>query len=186
MPAAHYDSIDCFDDVECLGAYREMIGEKGLSEAEALEKVNFGSRDNARHPMAWDGSEYSGFSEAEPWLCPHSRAEEVNVRADLASDRSVYRFYQKLLEIKKTDKTAIYGETIEYDPDNTKIIMYSRTYEGRRLLIAGNFSGKKTECIIPDDFALHELNIRLSNYSRHTIERVMELEPYEAILFEEN
>ena len=63
--------------------------------------------------------------------------------------------------------------------------MYSRTYEGRRLLIVGNFSGKKAECIIPDDFALTDLSIMLSNYDRNRIERVMELEPYEAILFEE-
>jgi hypothetical protein len=63
--------------------------------------------------------------------------------------------------------------------------MYSRTHEGKRLLVAGNFSGKKAECIIPEDFALTELNIMLTNCGRSRIERVMELEPYEAILFEE-
>ncbi|MBE6041769.1 MAG: alpha-glucosidase, partial [Clostridiales bacterium] len=51
VTTAHYDDINCFDDVECLGAYRKYREE--LDEAQALEKVNFGSRDNARHPMAW-------------------------------------------------------------------------------------------------------------------------------------
>jgi glycosidase len=163
-----------------------MTGQLHVPRKAAFAMIRRGARDHARTPVQWDGSVNAGFNTgAEPWQCINSNYREINAEKDLASEKSIYRFYQKLLEIKKTDKTAIYGETIEYDPDNRKIIMYSRTYEGRRLLIAGNFSGKKTECIIPDDFALTELNIKLTNYDRNRIELVMELEPYEAILFEE-
>jgi glycosidase len=166
--------------------YDMMTGQLHIPGKAAFAMIRRGARDHARTPMQWDGSVNAGFNTgAEPWQCINSNYREINAEKDLASEKSVYRFYQKLLEIKKTDKTAIYGETIEYDPDNRKIIMYSRTYEGRRLLIAGNFSGKKAECIIPDDFALTDLRIMLSNYDRNRIERVMELEPYEAILFEE-
>ena len=61
MAASHYDDIDLFDDVECLGAYKDMLDT--YTPEEALEKVNFGSRDNARHPMAWDGSSSGGFTD---------------------------------------------------------------------------------------------------------------------------
>jgi glycosidase len=145
-----------------------------------------GARDHARTPMQWDGTVNAGFNKgAQPWQSVNSAYRDINAEKDLASDKSVYRFYQKLTDIKKTDQTAIYGDTIEYDPDNRRIIMYSRSYQGRRLLVAGNFSGKETECIIPPDFALTDLKVKLSNYENPQIGRVMKLRPYEAILFEE-
>ena len=55
MTAAHYGSIDDFDDIESKNAYREFC--QSMTEAEAIEKINFGSRDNARRPMAWKGGE---------------------------------------------------------------------------------------------------------------------------------
>ncbi len=152
----------------------------------AFRLIARGARDHARTPMQWDSSVNAGFNTgAKPWQCMNRNFRAINVERDLASRKSVYRFYQELLEIKKTDKTAVYGETIEYDPDNRKIIMYSRTFEGNRLLIAGNFSGKEEECIIPPDFALGGLEIVLSNYDRSVKSRVMKLRPYEAILFRE-
>ena len=181
-----FRSMDDLKDPVSHFVFDMMTGKLHIPARTAFSLIRRGARDHARTPVQWDGSVNAGFNTgAEPWQCINSNYRDINAEKDLASEKSVYRFYKKLLEIKKTDKTAIYGETIEYDPDNRKIIMYSRTYEGRRLLIAGNFSGKKTECIIPDDFALTELNIKLTNYDRNRVERVMELEPYEAILFEE-
>jgi oligo-1,6-glucosidase len=152
----------------------------------AFALIRRGARDHARTPMQWDSTVNAGFNKgAEPWQPMNRAYRDINVGKDLTSDKSIYRFYQKLIDIKKTDKTAIYGDTIEYDPDNRKIIMYSRSYQGRRLLIAGNFSGREAECIIPPDFALADLKIRLANYDDPQIGRVMKLRPYEAILFEE-
>ena len=42
----------------------------GLSKEEAIAKINFGSRDNARRPMPWDGSEFGGFSKVKAWIKP--------------------------------------------------------------------------------------------------------------------
>jgi glycosidase len=150
MPAAHYDNIDCFDDVECLGAYREMITEKGLSEAEALEKVNFGSRDNARHPMAWDGSAKCGFTTGEPWLIAHSRAAEVNVASDLAAERSVYRFYQQLLKLRG-ENDAFTDGTFELisKPEDDHFI-YTRTQDGEKWAVICNFE-KDQQIKLPFD-----------------------------------
>ena len=41
---------------------------------EALAMINFGSRDNARHPMEWDGSENGGFTTGKPWIARRSRS----------------------------------------------------------------------------------------------------------------
>ena len=146
MPAAHQDSIDEFDDIESLNAYRDFI--KEMSEDKALAKVNFGSRDNARHPMAWDDTEYSGFSEAEPWLCPHSRAGEVNVKADLASDKSVYRFYQKLLRLRAEHDAFLDGDFEVLSKPEDDYFVYTRTLEREKWVVVCNFE-KEQDIMLP-------------------------------------
>ena len=147
------------------------------------------ARDNARTPMQWDASVNAGFNKgAEPWQCVNPDYKKINVSADLASDKSIYRFYHKLLALRKSEDTLIYGNTIEYYPDDRQVITYSRCYGDKRFLIVGNFSGVRADFIMPSDFELDELSIRMTNLGRSDAEiaEVLHLEPYEAILFEEN
>lgn len=137
MTAAHYDDISDFDDVECLGHYREML--ERMSPEKALEKVNFGSRDNARHPMCWDDSEYNGFSDAEPWLLPHSRGAEINVRKDLDSEHSVYRFYQQLLALRAGCDAFLDGDFAVISKPDDDCFIYTRTLEDDKWAVICNF-----------------------------------------------
>ena len=139
MPAAHYDSIDDFDDVECLGYYRKY--REALSEEECLEKINFGSRDNARHPMAWDGSRNSGFTDesATPWLLPHSRATEVNVKEDFASEKSVYMFYKNMLKLRKENKEFQYGDVEVFSKPEDDFFVYTRNLGDSKWVVVCNF-----------------------------------------------
>ncbi len=139
MSAAHYDSIDDFDDVECLGAYRKY--RKTLSEEESLEKVNFGSRDNARHPMAWDDSKNCGFTdeECEPWLINHSRAHEVNVKTDLSSEKSVYRFYQELLKLRAGSEAFHDGSVEVISSPEDDCFIYTRSNGREKWVVICNF-----------------------------------------------
>ena len=146
MATAHYDSIDDFDDVECLGHYREML--ERMSPEEALEKVNFGSRDNARHPMPWDGSEKCGFTTGEPWLIRHSRAGEINVEADLASEKSVYGFYQKLFALRKGNDVFLDGDLEVISGPEDDFFVYTRTLEGEKWAVICNF-GKQQSISLP-------------------------------------
>ena len=146
MAAAHYDDISCFDDVESLGAYNEML--EKYSPEEALEKVNFGSRDNARHPMPWDGSASGGFTEGTPWLCMHSRKDEINVAKDLSSDKSVYRFYQKLLKLRKGNPAFRGGgfSIVSHPEDN--YLVYTRSLEDKSWVVVCNFE-KESDIRLP-------------------------------------
>ena len=154
MPAAHYDSIDDFDDVECLGYYRKY--KKTLSEEECLEKINFGSRDNARHPMAWDGSRNSGFTDenVSPWLLPHSRAAEVNVENDLASEKSVYRFYQNMLQLRNENRALQYGDVAVLSKPEDDFFIYTRSLGDSKWVVICNFETEQNidlpfECEAP-------------------------------------
>ena len=154
MPAAHYDIINDFDDVECLGYYRKY--KKTLSEEECLEKINFGSRDNARHPMAWDGSRNSGFTDenVSPWLLPHSRAAEVNVENDLASEKSVYRFYQNMLHLRNSNQALQYGDVAVLSKPEDDFFIYTRSLGDSKWVVICNFETEQNidlpfECEAP-------------------------------------
>ena len=157
--------------------------------ARAAEKMIIsGARDHARTPMHWDSSVNAGFNAgAAPWQCMNPNYKDINVEADLASDKSVYRFYQEVLRLRKSEPALIYGNTVEYYPDDRQVIAYSRSLGGARFLVVGNFSASRADFIMPSDFELDELKIRLTNQGRTDAEteEIMQLKPYEAILFEE-
>ena len=165
----------------------DMMTEKlHIPSRAAFGLIRRGARDHARTPMQWDGSVNGGFNRGTPtWQCINPAYRQINAEADLASDRSIYRFYQKLLALRKSEPVLLHGGTIEYDPDNRHVISYSRTYDGRRMLIIGNFSGRPHTYSIPADFNVPDLRIALSNYEGQIIDRKLKFRPYEAILFRE-
>ena len=149
----------------------------------AFSFIKFGARDHARVPMQWDGSANAGFNTGhEPWQCMNPAYQEINVQKDLHAEKSVYRFYQKLLALKKSDEAAIYGKTQEYDRDSKKVIAYSREYEGRRLFVLGNFTNRPVEYSLPG--WVRGAEILLDNYGE-TFEKIgsIVLKPYQAVVW---
>ena len=149
----------------------------------AFSFIKYGARDHARVPMQWNSSVNGGFNNGhEPWQCVNPAYKEINVEKDLSSDKSIYRFYQKLLQIKKTNEIAIYGATHQHDHENKKIIAYSRSYMDEKLFVAGNFSKRTTKYKLPDWVNTSE--IMLNNYPDLVInDRVISLKPYQAVVF---
>lgn len=186
MTNTKFRSMDDLRDPVSHFVYDMMTEKLHIPAKAAFAMILRGARDHARTPMQWDSTVNGGFNAgAEPWQCVNPAYREINAAADMASERSVYRFYQKLLAIRKSEPVLLNGDTIEYDPDNRNIISYSRSYKGERMLIAGNFSGRSHTFIIPGDFNTGDLRIELSNYDGQVIDRTMKLRPYEAILFRE-
>lgn len=133
----HYDSIDAFDDIESKNYYRIFC--ETMSPEKALEKINFGSRDNNRRPLCWDGSEYGGFSEVKPWICPHSAARERNLASDLASGRSVFRFYRELLRLRREMPALTLGKVSFLSGEEDPYLVTLRREGDQALLIICNF-----------------------------------------------
>ena len=113
-----FESIKDFDDIETINYYHEHRDE--YSESELMQKVNYGSRDNPRRPMAWTGERGCGFTEAEkPWLPFATRSKEINVQTDETSEKSVLLFYRKLLRLRNASDVLRRGsyETLHLDTD---------------------------------------------------------------------
>ena len=186
MTNADFRSIDEMKDPVSHFVYDMMTQQIRLPKALAFRMIRYGARDHARTPMQWDDTVNAGFnSGAKPWQCLNPDFPEINVRRDLGSDRSIYRFYQKLLAFRKENEIARRGETHVHFPKNRRAVVYSRELDGRRLLVVGNFSSRSRKLRLPLGFEAKRLRVRLSNYDEQLPRHEMTLRPYEAIVFEE-
>lgn len=141
MTSARYGTISDFDDIESMNAYREFC--QSMSEREALEKINFGSRDNARRPMSWDDSGKGGFTTGTPWIPLHSRHGEISLEKDLKSERSVWRFYQALLRLRREHEALVTGRLDVLSSREDPFLVYTRTLGDERWVIVCNFEEKQ-------------------------------------------
>ena len=137
MPSPCYDSIDSFRDIESINSYAELRA--SMTEAEALQKINFGSRDNSRRPMAWDGGEKGGFTTGAPWIPLHSRQKEINLENDLASERSVFRFCQRLLKLRAGNDAFLDGTFQVVSREEDDFFAFTRMWESEKWAVICNF-----------------------------------------------
>ena len=147
-PIPNYDSIEDFDDIECINKYNEEAPVIGAEKA--LERCNFGSRDGTRRPMCWSGEAYGGFSTAKPWITTHSRYEEVNLEADKAREKSVFRFYKALLTLRRESDAILYGTLKVLSKEEDPFFLFEREKDGEKLTVAINFE-QESEIALPED-----------------------------------
>ncbi len=171
MPAAHYDSIEKFNDIESVNLYHAEVSKFGKDRM--LERINFGSRDNTRHPVCWNGEKYAGFSEKEPWLATHSEYKNVNLEKDMASQKSVFRFYQKLLKLRINTPALLYGSLNVLSEQSDPYFVFEREYEGEKYTVICNF---EQESVIETPL---DAELLLTNYS----DRADAFRPYEIAVF---
>ena len=176
-----FKSMDEMKDPVSHFVYDLMTG-YGMPKSLAFRFIKYGARDHSRVPMAWDDSVNGGFNKGhEPWQCVNPLLTEINVRKDLESKKSVYRFYQKLLRIRKKCKEAVWGDLREYDHENRRIISYSRTYQGRRLFVCANFSKRQTVYKLPEE--IKSYRVILNNYDALGRNgQKIRLRPYQAVI----
>ena len=175
MTNSYHQNFSAFRDVENIYFYQENLGK--IDEKELMDRINFGSRDNARRPIAWNGEKYGGFSVVEPWIDLYSRYKEINLQKDKASEKSIFAFYKKLLDFRKNSPTILYGSYKDVTGKNTNCYIYQREYHGEKILIVCNFE-KNNNISLP----YKEEILLLTNYtSKRSING--KYAPYELAVF---
>ena len=184
MTNTDFNTMDDLKDPVSHFVY-DLMRSYGIPKGLAFSFIKYGARDHARVPMQWDDSVNAGFNEGhEPWQCMNPQYKEINVRKDLEAPRSIYRYYQKVIALKKENETAGYGVTKEYFHSHPQIIAYSRTYHTGRLFVIANFSAVPASVKLPD--WMIDFNILLNNYDDLTISgKRIRLRPYQAVVFEQ-
>jgi oligo-1,6-glucosidase len=153
MTNCPFGGIESYNDIESIGAYRMLTG-AGMDEDEAMRIIAYKSRDNARTPMQWSAEPNGGFTDGTPWLMVNPNYKTINAKAELSDDDSVFRFYQKLIALRRDSDwkdIVVYGSYELLAPEDEQIFAYLREYEGRRLLVVSNLSAKPAVFTLPDD-----------------------------------
>ena len=149
-----------------------------IPERDLMEKINFGSRDNARRPIAWTSGKNFGFGTGKPWTTLHSRGAEVNAERDAASEKSVRKFYKALLRFRKQSSAVRYGSFADRTEGQDGCFVYLREYGEEQVLVVCNFETENDVCPPSGEYRLV-----LSNYGhadRPTGGRYM---PFETAVF---
>ena len=139
------------------------------------------ARDHARTPMQWSAEKNAGFTSGKPWMMLNPSFGEINVEADLkAGERSIYNFYARLHAFRRGNEIVKCGDFKQLDKKNKSVFAYTRTFEGKTLLVVANFKNKEASFALPE--GLSKGKVLLSNYAGSELS--CSLRPYEAVVFE--
>lgn len=177
MKDVPFKSLTDYRDIESLNMIKELESD-GLSQEEIRKIMYLRSRDNTRTPMPWDDG--YGFSEAEPWIAYSSDNENINVNQALNDPESVFWYYKKLIQLRKTHDVIIDGKYEVLNQDDSCVYNYKRQNNDEQLLVICSFSPEPVRFTIPDEFFDQE--ILISNYHRKPCHGTIILKPYEAIV----
>jgi len=177
MTNVRFDSIEEYQDIETLNMYQERM-EKGYDRQDIMESIYAKGRDNARTPMQWDGSRNAGFTEGTPWIGVNSNYTVINAEQQLQDKDSVFRYYQKLISLRKEHEIFVKGDFTLLLPEDESIFAYVREYQGQKLLVAANFTDQEVSFEISGQ--RKEAKTLIHNYKEETSGR--KLRPYEAFI----
>lgn len=180
MTNLYLPSIEEYDDIDTKNYYYTMIRE-GASHEKALSESQIISRDNARTPMQWDGSANAGFSEARPWLPVNPNYTKINAERQMEEEDSVFRFYQKLIALRKENPVMVHGDFRLCCDREGPVIAYTRSLGRETWLAVHNFSGGKMR-FDHEKLTGHE-EVVISNYEEPETEQgSVTLRPYETLV----
>ncbi len=141
------NSIDEVDDISSIDSYKVALA-AGVSEKDALHMVEKYGRDNARTPFQWNTSENAGFTTGKPWLRLNPNYKEINLADEEKDPDSVFRYYQKLVKLRKSEEyqnTFVYGDFIPYLEDRHNCFAYLRRTGEQTILVIANYqNGTRT------------------------------------------
>ena len=173
-----FNSVKDFRDLESINAYHELT-EKGLISAEELfPKICHKSRDNARTPMQWDDSKNAGFTTGTPWIDVNPNYSKINAKEQVARENSVFNYYKKLIALRKEYEIIVYGDYNLLLPEDEDLFVYERSLDGKKLLVACNFSENEREF---DFDTVKNGKILINNYEEFNLIN-RKLRPFETVV----
>jgi oligo-1,6-glucosidase len=180
MTNAPFDSIDDFRDIQSLNHYAEAVGTGADPEA-VLAALRVLSRDNARTPMQWDDTENAGFTTGTPWIALNPNHKEINARAEIDDDDSVFHHYRRLIALRHTEPAVADGDFHMLLADHDQVYAFTRRHGNTELLVLANFSGRPAAIEVPDAAGWQNSELILANVPEPEALRTrLTLQPWEA------
>ena len=162
-------------DLETLNMYEERIA-LGYDPEEVMASIHARSRDNARTPIQWTAGENAGFTTGTPWMPVNPNYTKINAEAALSDPNSIFHYYKKLIQLRKTYDVFRSGAFTLLCPEDEKIFAYTRDTEEEHILVVCNFTDETLTYDVPSNFWGTEMLI--NNY----VEDSNKLRPYESVI----
>jgi oligo-1,6-glucosidase/glucan 1,6-alpha-glucosidase len=151
MTNVRFPQLDDYRDLETLNLYRDRLA-AGYRPNGVMASIHAKSRDNARTPLPWDAGINAGFTTGIPWIKVNPNYQQINIAAALADPDSIFHYYRRLINLRKTADWLVYGSYQLLLPGHEQLFAYVREYHNRRYLVFGNFS---EQTLTVDPAALH-------------------------------
>jgi len=186
MTNVRFPSLADYRDIETTNFHSDA-SQTGLTLEEIMAAIYAKSRDNARTPMQWsDKQSHAGFSyqttDVPPWINVNPNYTDINVEQALKDHQSIFYYYQKLIQLRRTLPIITNGQYDILHEENTHIFMYKRFNEQEQIIVACNFS--QQPITIHDNELNQQLQhfkqILISNYDQNNKTDWLEFRPYEA------
>jgi oligo-1,6-glucosidase len=178
MSNIKFDKVEKYNDIELLTNYAQVKA-KGGDLKRFLEGMKISSRDNGRTPMQWENTPQGGFTTGTPWLKVNPNYATVNVVNQENDPNSILNYFRKMVQLRKTEHTLIYGDWALVDRANPSVFAYTRTLEGKKLLIMLNFKAKEAKIDLKG-LDLTKAKVLISNQATPSVFGT--LKPYEAVV----
>ncbi len=179
MTNAPFKRIEDFRDLDSVNAYHELVGKNIFTHEEMMKYLCYKSRDNARTPFQWDDSKNAGFTNNTPWIMVNPNYKKINAKEQMEREDSIFRYYQKLIQLRKQEEIIVYGSYELLYPESKELYVYTRTLGEEKLLVVCNFSKQEVEFILPKEFEKARCFIRNKQREWKIGEKV---KPYEAFV----
>lgn len=162
-------------DLETLNMYEERIA-LGYDPEEVMASIHARSRDNARTPIQWTAGENAGFTTGTPWMPVNPNYTKINAEAALSDPNSIFHYYKKLIQLRKTYDVFRSGAFTLLCPEDEKIFAYTRDTEEEHILVVCNFTDETLTYDVSSNF--WETEMLINNY----VEESPKLRPYESVI----
>ncbi|PKQ46651.1 alpha-glucosidase [Confluentibacter flavum] len=180
MTNIHFDSISQYKDIAAINGYKKALSEKKDMDA-FMRDLNFTSRDNGRTPMQWDTSTNAGFTTGTPWLPVNENHKEINVAAQENNPNSVLNHFKKMVKLRKDNEVLVYGAYKLLDENNEEVYAYTRTLDGKKMLVLLNFTNHESSISV--NAAKKIESILINNYSDLINKNgKITLKPYQSVI----
>lgn len=182
MANIRFTDIGDYRDLMTINYYHRLEKEGG-DLGEFLTGQAEISRDNGRTPMQWTAGGNAGFTTGSPWLRINPDYRTVNVAAAAADTGSVLHYVRRLLRLRKSDPALVYGKYHLLDRENPEVYAYTRSLDGRTLMVALSFSTGGGRTALPAGYTSGK--IVMNNQATTPLKGTrLVLEPYQAVVLE--
>lgn len=183
MTNPKFETIDEYRDVETLNMYEELK-EAHLDEATIMEIIKQKSRDNSRTPVQWNQKPNGGFTTGTPWINVADNYKEINAVEALSDPNSIFYYYQKLVDLRKTHDIITFGEYQLIHADHQQVFAYVRKWQDEKAVVLANFYEQPVTIDLPDWVNEEDAKVLLSNYEQLSKPgHEVTLRPYEAVVY---